>query len=136
MTNRVRILGWVVLIGALINILGMALPFIFCPQWYLDHFGLPGEGGSIVWMRQAGLLLLYISILYVPGGFSPVRYKLNVLFAVLARFTIGSYWLYLVFVEHRTRSFIKFGLFDTIYAVFNAIVLWWATRSAPDAQKA
>jgi hypothetical protein len=136
MDNRVRILGWVTFIGVLINIVGMALPFIFCPQWYLDHFGLPGEGGSIVWMRQAGLLLLYVSILYVPGGFDPVRYRMNVIFAILVRFTIGSYWLFLVFVEGRTRSFIKFGLLDTIYAVVNGIVFWWATRPATSSRRA
>ncbi|HEX3582448.1 MAG TPA: hypothetical protein VH087_11850 [Thermoanaerobaculia bacterium] len=132
MNNRIRILGWVVLIGVAINIIGMAIPFIFAPQWYLDKFGLPGEGGSIVWMRQAGLLLLYISILYVPGGFDPVRYRMNAVFAILVRFTIGCYWLYLVFAEGRTRSFIKFGLMDTIYAAVNAIVMmWWAMRPAP-----
>lgn len=130
MNNRVRILGWAVLIGVLINILGMAIPFIFCPQWYLDKFGLPGEGGSIIWMRQAGLLLLYISILYIPGGFDPVRYRMNAIFSVLVRFSIGSYWLYLVFVEHRTRSFIKFGVLDCTYAIFNGVLLWWATRPA------
>ncbi len=131
MSNRIRILGWVVLIGVAINIIGMALPFIFMPQWYLDKFGLPGEGASTLWMRQAGLLLLYISILYIPGGFDPVRYRMNAIFAILVRFSIGCYWLYLVFVEGRTRSFIKFGLLDTIYAVVNAIVMWWAMRPAP-----
>jgi len=129
MDNRIRILGWTVLIGALINILGMALPFIFCPQWYLDKFGLPGGDASIVWIRQAGFLLLFISILYVPGGFDPARYRMNAIFAVLARFTAGCYWLFLVFfAEHRTRSFIKFGVFDTAYAIFSGIMLWWATR--------
>src|ERR1041384_4397790 len=109
-------------VGVLINILGMALPFIFTPQWYLDRFGLPGGGGSIIWMRQAGLLLLFVSILYMPGGFDPHRYTMNVVFAVLVRFTIGSYWLFLVFVEHRTRAFIKFGVLDCTYAIVNGLL--------------
>ena len=128
MDKRIKILGWVTLIGVLINIVGMALPFIFAPQWYLDKFGLPGEGGSIIWMRQAGLLLLFVSILYMPGGFDPHRYTMNVVFAVLVRFTIGSYWLFLVFVEHRTRSFIKFGVLDCTYAIVNGLLLWWAMK--------
>jgi hypothetical protein len=114
--------------GVLINILGMALPFVLAPQWYLDWFGLPGGGGSIIWMRQAGLLLLFISILYLPGGSDPIRYSLNAKFAVLVRMTIGSYWLWLVFVENQPRSFLIFGSIDCVYAIFNGILLWLATQ--------
>lgn len=45
----------VTFVGVLINIFGMALPFILRPQWYLDLFELPGGGGSVIWMRQARL---------------------------------------------------------------------------------
>jgi hypothetical protein len=116
-------------IGVLINIFGMALPFIFAPQWYLDLFGLPGGGGSVIWMRQAGLLLFLISILYVSGGRDPIRYSLNAKFAVLVRMTIGSYWLWLVFVEGQTRSFLIFGIVDWVYAIFNGILLWLVIKN-------
>jgi len=126
----------VTFVGVLINIIGMALPFIFAPQWYLDFFGLPGGGGSIVWMRQAGLLLLFISILYVPGGRDPVRYRLNAYFAVTVRMAIGLYWLFLVVVEGRTRGFLPFGFLDCGYAILNGILLWLATRSIAISQRA
>lgn len=115
-------------VGALINIFGMALPFIFAPQWYLDFFGLPGGGASIVWMRQAGLLLLFISILYIPGGRDPARYTMNAKFAVGVRTVIGLYWLYLVFVEGYTRAFLPFGALDVGYAIFNGFMLWRVLR--------
>ena len=120
----------VTFIGVLINILGMALPFIFLPQWYLDFFGLPGGGGSIIWMRQAGLLLFFISILYVSGGRDPIRYSLNAKFAILVRMAIGSYWLWLVFVEGQTRSFLFFGILDCSYAIFNGIFLWLTLKDS------
>jgi hypothetical protein len=88
-----------VLVGALINILGMALPFLVAPQWYLDRLGLPGGGASVLWMRQAGLLLLCISILYVKGGRDPQRYRWNAMFAVVVRMVIGSYWFWLEWHE-------------------------------------
>ncbi len=113
-----------VFVGVLINIFGMALPFIFAPQWFLDWFGLPGGGGSVVWMRQAGLLLFLISILYVPGGSDPLRYSLNAKFAVLGRMVIGIYWLWLVYVEGQTSAFLMFGILDCGYAAFNGILLW------------
>ena len=122
----------VVFIGVLINILGMALPFIFAPQWYLDWFGLPGGGGSILWMRQAGVLLFFISILYVPGGCDPVRYRLNAKFSVLVRMMIGMYWLWLVFGEGRTRAFIPFGIIDCSYALLNGAFLWLALKNPND----
>jgi hypothetical protein len=117
-------LHWVTFIGVLINILGMALPFILQPLWYLEFFKLPGGGASTLWMRQAGLLLLFISLLYIPGGRDPFRYKWNGIAAIVVRFTIGSYWLYLVYCEGRTTAFVKFGLLDVVYAIFNGIFLW------------
>lgn len=121
-----RYLKWfniVVFVGVLINIFGMALPFIFAPQWYLDFFGLPGGGGSTIWMRQAGLLLFFISILYVPGGSNPLRYSLNAKFAVVVRMAIGLYWLWLFYIEGQPRGFLGFGILDCGYAVFNGILL-------------
>jgi hypothetical protein len=119
-----------VFVGVLINIIGMALPFIFAPQWFLSFFGLPGGGGSVIWMRQAGLLLFFISLLYLPGGHDPVRYSMNATFAVGARMAIGLYWMYLVFVEHQTRSFLNFGFLDVGYAAFNGVLLWKIRKSA------
>lgn len=124
MDRYVKWFNRVVFIGVLINIFGMALPFIFAPQWYLDWFGLPGGGGSVIWMRQAGLLLLFISILYLPGGSDPVRYSLNAKFGVLVRMMIGIYWLWLVYVEGRTHAFVKFGVLDCTYAAINGLLLW------------
>jgi hypothetical protein len=128
MNKHVKWLNRAVFVGVLINIFGMALPFIFAPQWYLNWFGLPGGGGSVVWMRQAGLLLFCVSILFVPGGHDPQRYRWNAIFAVLVRMTIGLYWLWLVFIEGRTRAFLIFGIFDCTYAVFNWILLWLALK--------
>jgi hypothetical protein len=124
MNKWIKWFNIVTFIGVLINIFGMALPFIFTPQWYLDFFGLPGGGGSIIWMRQAGLLLFFISVLYISGGRDPIRYNWNAVFAVLVRMTIGSYWLWLVFVEGQPRSFLIFGILDCVYAIFNGILLW------------
>ena len=124
MNRYVKWFNRAVFVGVLINIFGMALPFIFAPQWYLDWFGLPGGGGSVIWMRQAGLLLFFISILYVLGGSDPLRYSLNAKFAVLVRMVIGIYWLWLVYVEGQTRAFLIFGILDCVYAAFNGILLW------------
>jgi hypothetical protein len=124
MSRHLKWFNWVTQIGVLINILGMALPFIFSPQWYLDFFGLPGGGGSHIWMRQAGLLLFLVSLLYAPGGWDPARYRINAWFAILGRTTIGLYWFYLVYVEQLTRSYLNFAYLDCCYAAFNAIFLW------------
>lgn len=117
-----------VVIGVLINILGMALPFIFAAQFMIDWLGLPGGGGSVVWMRQAGLLLFYASLLYLPGGRDFVRYNWNAKFAVLVRLTIGLYWFYLVFVEGRTYSFLIFGFLDVPLALIQGYILWRALQ--------
>ncbi|MEA5605581.1 hypothetical protein [Nostoc sp. UHCC 0252] len=129
MNKFVKWFNTVTFIGVLINIFGMALPFIFTPQWYLDFLNLPGGGGSVTWMRHDGLLLFFISILYIPGGRDPIRYSWNAKFAVLVRMAIGSYWLWLVFIEGQTRSFLIFGIFDCVYAIFNGILLWLTLKN-------
>ena len=131
MNSYMKWFFWVTVIGVLINILGMALPFIFCPQIYLDHFVLPGGGGSVIWMRQAGLLLLFVSLLYIPGGRDPFRYMWNAWFALGVRLTIGLYWLWLVFADGQTRAFIKFGVLDVTYTIINALFLWQVLRHRP-----
>ena len=113
----------------------MALSFIFAPQWYLDFFGLPDGGGSVIWMRQAGLLLLFVSILYLPGGIDPSRYTWNTYFAVLVRMSIGLYWLWLVFSAGQTPAFLKFRILDCSYAVLNGILLWLALKADNDRSK-
>ena len=134
MSRYLKWFHWAVFVGVLINIFGMALPFIFAPQWYLDWFGLPGGGGSVIWMRQAGLLLFFISILYASGGRDPVRYSANAKFAVLVRMMIGLYWLWLVVIEGRTRAFLPFAILDCGYAAFNGILLWLVLRRPADRQ--
>jgi hypothetical protein len=124
MNNYAKWFQRLVYIGVLINILGMALPFIFAAQFMIDWLGLPGGGGSVIWMRQAGLLLFYISILYLPGGRDPLRFSLNAKFAVLVRLTIGLYWFYLVLVEGRTYSFLIFGFLDVPMALLQGFLLW------------
>lgn len=123
-----------VVIGVAINILGMALPFIFVPQFMLDWLGLPGGGGSVVWMRQAGLLLFYISLLYLPGGRDPFHFRMNAIFAVLVRFTIGSYWFYLVLVEGRARSFLIFAFLDVPLALIQGYLLWRIFQTAEESR--
>ncbi|HEV7401321.1 MAG TPA: hypothetical protein VGO11_00270 [Chthoniobacteraceae bacterium] len=121
--------GHVVLVGALINIFGMGLPFIFAPQWFLDTFHLPGRGGSIVWMRQAGLLLSFISTLYIFGGYHLKEYFWNAVFAVGVRMTIGLYWFWLVFFDNRVHSFLIFGTLDVVYGILNAVFLVKAIKA-------
>jgi hypothetical protein len=123
MNSYVRWFCPAVIIGVVINILGMALPFIVAPNWYLTVFSLPGGGGSPVWMRQAGILLFSISLLYVPGGIDPVRYSINARAAVVVRLAIGLYWLWLVFFNSQSRSFLLIGIFDVSYAILLGVLL-------------
>jgi hypothetical protein len=131
MSNTRKWFHYAIAFGAVANIVAMALPFIFAPQWYLDYFGLPGGGASILWMRQAGLLLMFISLLYLPGGRDPFRYTMNAYFAVIVRMSIGLYWFWLVFAEGRTRNFLKFGIGDCVFALINAIQLWMVMKERP-----
>ncbi|MFW5681024.1 MAG: hypothetical protein ACOC3D_12215, partial [Pseudomonadota bacterium] len=63
----------VVWLGIALN-LGFALPLLFDPAWLLDLFGVPGA--ATVWPRFAGLLLIILSVFYVPATLDIDRYRI------------------------------------------------------------
>lgn len=73
--------GYVVWLGIAVNLL-FIIPTCFFPEWLLSllRMTIPIP---IIWVRAAGLLLLEISILYIPGALDPYRYRATAWMSVL-----------------------------------------------------
>jgi len=109
------------------NIFGMALRFIFAPQWYFNWLGAARR--RLGDLDAASPALFHLD-LACPGRRR--RYSLNAKFTVLAQITIDLYWFWLVYVDRQTRSFLRFGILDCVYATFNGILLWIVLRKEND----
>ncbi|HEY6271670.1 MAG TPA: hypothetical protein VIX19_06700 [Terriglobales bacterium] len=86
--------GRIVWIGILVN-LCFAIPAIFAPDMLLAGLGLPPQT-SLLWLRNAGDLLLTLCIFYVPSAIAPGRYPTHTKLVVLSRWIASAFWFMLL----------------------------------------
>jgi membrane protein YdbS with pleckstrin-like domain len=61
----------------------LAIPVIFAPQWVLGILGLRATADP-TWTAFAGLLVLLLSLFYIPGANQPHRFRFSAWLAVFA----------------------------------------------------
>ena len=119
-----RWFGRVVLIGVVVNI-GLALPTMFAPNFVLELMRRPLTHEAM-WANFAALLLILLSIFYVPGGIDPVRYRPSAWLAVLARLSGATFFL----VTPLRHDWALFGWIDFAFFVPQSILLALSERAA------
>ena len=116
---------WVVLIGVLVN-LSFALPGIFIPNSVLSLAG--GEPViHTIWPAFASLLLVLLSLFYIPAALDPLRYTPFAWLAVLALLGGVIFFLFL-----RPGEYPLFGCIDLVFAVLEGPLLILALRAGPN----
>jgi hypothetical protein len=111
--------------GVLAN-LALAIPTLLIPERMLTLTNLP-SADPVMWPRFAALLLILLSIFYVPAARDPDRYRATAWTAVFSRL-VG-----VVFFLTQARIYLMFGLFDLVFFVPEFILLRRATRGAAGA---
>ena len=111
----------IVWIKILVN-LGFAIPAVLCPLWLLSLIRLPPASPTI-WLRDAGLLLFFLSLMYFPTAIDPVRYKDNATIMVFGHLTFGVFWLWPVFFANAPKVYLGFGLIDLSFGAVLGILL-------------
>jgi hypothetical protein len=111
----------VVWLGILVN-LSFAVPAVLSPSWLLRRTGLPMPNQSI-WLRDSGMLLLFLSAMYVPAARDPQRYAVNAAVAVVARLVFAVFWLSAVFGARAPRGHLSFGLVDLFFGLAQGSLL-------------
>ena len=112
--------GRVVWLGIVVN-LALAVPVLFAPAQVLALFSLPAATPAM-WPSFAALLLILLSLFYIPAAINPIYYRSVAWLAVLARLT-GA-----VFFCVFNRDYVTFGLLDFAFFVPEAILLTLALR--------
>lgn len=122
--------GRVVWIGILVNCL-FIIPLLFFPEALLSLLKLQIPA-PIIWVRTAGLLLLEITILYIPGAIDPYRYKATAWMSVLVTRGGGSsFFICAVLFFGQEIGFLSIALVDLFFGLTEGILLYLAMTTEP-----
>lgn len=119
--------GYVVWAGIAANIL-FIIPTCFFPEWLLSLLKMTIPV-PIIWVRAAGLLLLEISIMYIPGALDPYRYRATAWMSVLVTRGGGaSFFFIAVLFFGQELGFLSIAIVDLIFGVTEGILLYLAMQ--------
>ena len=110
-------------IGIVAN-LGLAIPTLFHPAVMLRLTRLP-PAEPLLWPRFSALLLILLSVFYMPAGVDPDRYRANAWFAVASRLVGVVFFFVFQAADYRTL-----GMVDLVFFIPEAILLAVAVRTA------
>ncbi len=104
---RHALLVW---LGIVLNLF-FVIPLLFKPEWILGLFNLPLN--QLIWGRFSGLLLLIITVFYVPATIDLDRYRVFAWLAIFPSRSFGAMFFFLaVFVFGEPPGFIVPILLD------------------------
>ncbi len=84
----------------------------------IEFVGLP-MATPLLWPRFAALLLIILSLFYMPAGIDPVRYRLVALLTLVSRLSGVVF-----FVGFQAPEYRMFGYFDLVFLVPQALLLF------------
>ena len=113
-------------VGIVAN-LALAVPTLLFPERMLEWTNLP-LATPIMWARFAALLLILLSVFYMPAAVDPDRYRATAWMAV------GSRLAGVLFFLTQPREYLMFGLFDLVFFVPEVILLWRLAQSQKGSQ--
>ncbi|MBR8827507.1 MAG: hypothetical protein DSM107014_06295 [Gomphosphaeria aponina SAG 52.96 = DSM 107014] len=120
----------VVWLGIIVNMF-FVVPLLFFPEVLLSFLQMEIPQ-PIIWVRGAGLLLLEISILYIPGAIDPFRYEATAWMSIfVTRGGGSSFFLIAVLFFDQSLGFLTIALVDLFFGVVEGILLSQAMRSKP-----
>jgi hypothetical protein len=107
----------VVWIGIVAN-LGLAVPTLLAPERMIEFVGLPAAT-PLLWPRFAALLLILLSLFYMPAAIDPLRYRLVAWLTLVSRLAGVVF-----FVGFQPPEYRMFGYFDLVFLVPQALLLF------------
>ena len=95
----------------------LAVPTLLAPERMIAFSALP-PASPLVWPQFAGLLLILLSIFYMPAGIDPLRYRATAWSAVGSRLAGVVF-----FLGFQPAAYRMLGYFDLVFFVPEAILL-------------
>jgi hypothetical protein len=107
--------------------LALAIPTLLAPERLMALSGFP-PASPLLWPRFAALLLILLSLFYMPAGIDVDRYRPVAWLAVASRLAGVVFFLGFQPAEYRLL-----GLFDLVFLVPEGILLTMIASHARDA---
>jgi len=101
----------------------LAVPTLLAPERMLEFVGLPAAT-PLLWPRFAALLLILLSLFYMPAAIDPVRYRLVAVVTLVSRLAGVVF-----FVGFQQAEYQMFGYFDLVFLVPQTLLLFSFGRS-------
>jgi hypothetical protein len=114
--------GRLVWLGIVANLV-LAIPGLLWPEQVLTFLGFPPASPSL-WPSFACLLLILLSLFYVPGAINPFHYRANAYLAVFSRLVGFAFFI------AGPSTYYLLGLFDLAFAIPQGILLLLALKMA------
>jgi hypothetical protein len=126
--NAQRWFSRVVWLGIVANI-ALALPTLLAPARMIEFVGLPAAT-PLLWPQFAALLLVLLSLFYMPAAIDPVRYRLVAWLTLVSRLAGLVY-----FVGFQPAEYHMFGYFDLAFLVPQALLLFASGAASSGGQR-
>lgn len=110
-----------ILIGVVIN-MTFAIPALAMPGFLNSAIGLPMQA-IYPWLNNTGMLLIGVSLFYLPAGFFPTRWPVYSWLTVLSRLIAAVFWYWLADNSGYPSAFIPLLLSDGSMFVLLAVTL-------------
>ena len=98
--------------------MALAVPTLLAPERMIELIGLPMPS-PLLWTRFAALLLIILSLFYIPAAIDPVRYRLVAYLTLVSRL-FGAVF----FVGFQAAEYHMFGYFDLVFLVPQALLFF------------
>ncbi|MGK7933806.1 MAG: hypothetical protein AB4041_20585, partial [Microcystaceae cyanobacterium] len=116
MNTYAKWFGRMVWLGIFVNLF-FIIPLLFFPEALLSFLKMQIPV-PIIWVRATGLLLLEITIIYIPGAIDPFRYKATAWMSVLVTRGGGSsFFILAVLFFNQSLGFLTIAIVDLFFGV-------------------
>jgi hypothetical protein len=118
--------GRAVWLGIFVNCT-FAIPAMFWPNATLALTGQTPDLEHPVWPAAASMLLVLLSLFYIPGALDPRRYKATAILSLVARLSGSSFFL---LFWRNTYPYV--GYVDLAFLILEAPLLYLALHQQSD----
>jgi hypothetical protein len=114
-------------LGFVINLI-FALPALFAPR-LLERWADWGISNTPYWLQNVGILLVIISVMYIPAIQDPFRYLFIAYLLVAGRFAAGVLFLTGLLTMNFPAGFRYLAGSDLVLSTLQAVLLYFTLRA-------
>jgi hypothetical protein len=121
-SNARKLFKIVVWAGVIANWTFAVWVVFFGAHTLLNKLGL-GDVPSTIWIYNYSILLMILSLFYIPAAHDPFRYRANAWLLIVGRLVPASTFFIGVLLEFMPRGFLGLGIGDGAIGIVELILL-------------